>query len=154
MQTKILLDRIEKDSPFAKAKFAKEGETTPISSKSIERPKQSEPDIPSEQPIPSPSENIDPAPKLSSKPDLLNYKLILQNLNNAFKDTIVIQNIDSYWKSFKSPQSQLRIRIHSNDFFSKPLTLLLSNEISSQMNKTSTNIEITLLAHDGTIIYK
>ena len=62
MQTKILLDRIKKDSPFAKAKLVREGETTPISSKSksIERPKQSEPDIPSEQPIPSPSENIDP----------------------------------------------------------------------------------------------
>lgn len=85
---------------------------------------------------------------------------MLNNLNAASKGIAIVKNLESYWKAFQSPETERRIRIAQQDYFSKSLTLNVSNEIlhgsSGNMlgNKVNAMVEISLITSDGSIIYR
>ena len=85
-------------------------------------------------------------------------KIIIQNLKAATSGMCIVKNIEDYWKAFNNPESEKRVRIASQDFFSKPMTLFVSNEISggrgNMSQKLNWTVEINLHAQDGSIIYQ
>ena len=86
-------------------------------------------------------------------------KIILQNLKAAATGIWIVKNIEDYWKFFNNPESERRVRISSQDYFSKPMTLFVNNEISGGRanllgQKLNWTVEITLHAYDGSIVYQ
>jgi len=79
---------------------------------------------------------------------------MIKNLIASSKGIAIVKSIDSYWKAFHRPEGERRIRVPTQDIFSKRLTLLITNEISrvgqpSLGGKINAVVEITLLTENG-----
>lgn len=62
------------------------------------------------------------------------YNIMMGNLKAAVAGVTLVKSVEGYWKSFNNPESERRIRIAPQDYFSMPMTLLVSNEIQGRTN--------------------